>query len=121
VNSIPRIAWAIIILAFASATPRRCDLVDRRRVPGLLQYLRGRALVDTDYINAARLLGATEWQIKARSSFVDMAWVFASLSRRSLRPHGVIVASSSAPSMHRPPDHRIGARGEASGMMSRYL
>jgi NitT/TauT family transport system permease protein len=122
VNSIPRIALApIIILAFGIGDASK--IVTSWIVVVFLVFFNtfeGARSVDNDYINASRLLGATEWQIT--SSVVipsTMAWVFASLSPAiSFALIGVIVGEFIGA------EHGIGrliieseARGEASGMM----
>jgi NitT/TauT family transport system permease protein len=122
VNSIPRIALApIIILAFGIGDASK--IVTSWIVVVFLVFFNtfeGARSVDTDYINASRLLGATEWQI-TRSVVIPstMAWVFASLSPAiSFALIGVIVGEFIGA------EHGIGrliieseARGEASGMM----
>jgi NitT/TauT family transport system permease protein len=122
VNSIPRIALApIIILAFGIGDASK--IVTSWIVVFFLVFFNtfeGARSVDTDYINASRLLGATEWQI-TRSVVIPstMAWVFASLSPAiSFALIGVIVGEFIGA------EHGIGrliieseARGEASGMM----
>jgi len=80
----------------------------------------GARAVDRDHINAARLLGASEWQV-TRTVIVPstMAWLFASLSPAiSFSLIGVIVGEFIGA------EHGIGrmiieaeARGEAAGMM----
>jgi NitT/TauT family transport system permease protein len=122
VNSIPRIALApIIILAFGIGDASK--IVTSWIVVVFLVFFNtfeGARSVDTDYINAARLLGATEWQI-TRTVVIPstMAWVFASLSPAiSFALIGVIVGEFIGA------EHGIGrliieaeARGEAAGMM----
>jgi len=122
VNSIPRIALApIIVLGFGIGDTSK--IVTSWIVVVFLVFFNtfeGARSVDTDYINAARLLGATEWQIT--SSVVipsTMAWVFASLSPAiSFALIGVIVGEFIGA------ERGIGrliieseARAEASGMM----
>ena len=122
VNSIPRIALApIIILAFGIGDASK--IVTSWIVVVFLVFFNtfeGARSVDTDYINASRLLGATEWQI-TRSVVIPstMAWVFASLSPAiSFALIGVIVGEFIGA------ERGIGrliieseARAEASGMM----
>ncbi len=121
-NSIPRIALApIIILA--------CGIGDTSKVVTAVLVVvflvffntfEGARAVDRDHINAARLLGAGEWQV-TRTVIVPstMAWLFASLSPAiSFSLIGVIVGEFIGA------EHGIGrmiieaeARGEAAGMM----
>jgi NitT/TauT family transport system permease protein len=121
-NSIPRIALApIIILA--------CGIGDTSKVVTAVLVVvflvffntfEGARAVDRDHINAARLLGAGEWQV-TRTVIVPstMAWLFASLSPAiSFALIGVIVGEFIGA------EHGIGrmiieseARGEAAGMM----
>jgi NitT/TauT family transport system permease protein len=121
-NSIPRIALApIIILA--------CGIGDTSKVVTAVLVVvflvffntfEGARSVDRDHINAARLLGASEWQV-TRTVIVPstMAWLFASLSPAiSFSLIGVIVGEFIGA------EHGIGrmiieaeARGEAAGMM----
>jgi NitT/TauT family transport system permease protein len=122
VNSIPRIALApIIVLAFGIGDMSK--VVTSWIVVVFLVFFNtfeGARSVDTDYINASRLLGATEWQI-TRTVVIPstMAWVFASLSPAiSFALIGVIVGEFIGA------EHGIGrmiieaeARGEAAGMM----
>jgi NitT/TauT family transport system permease protein len=122
VNSIPRIALApIIVLAFGIGDSSK--IVTSWIVVVFLVFYNtfaGARSVDEGFINAARLLGASEWQI-TRSVVVPstMAWVFASLTPAiSFALIGVIVGEFIGA------EHGIGrliieseARGEASGMM----
>jgi NitT/TauT family transport system permease protein len=122
VNSIPRIALApIIVLAFGIGDSSK--IVTSWIVVVFLVFYNtfaGARSVDEGYINAARLLGASEWQI-TRGVVVPstMAWVFASLTPAiSFALIGVIVGEFIGA------EHGIGrliieseARGEASGMM----
>jgi len=122
VNSIPRIALApIIVLAFGIGDSSK--IVTSWIVVVFLVFYNtfaGARSVDEGYINAARLLGASEWQI-TRSVVIPstMAWVFASLTPAiSFALIGVIVGEFIGA------EHGIGrliieseARGEASGMM----
>jgi NitT/TauT family transport system permease protein len=121
-NSIPRIALApIIILA--------CGIGDTSKVVTAVLVVvflvffntfEGARAVDRDHINAARLLGAGEWQV-TRTVIVPstMAWLFASLSPAiAFSLIGVIVGEFIGA------EHGIGrmiieaeARGEAAGMM----
>ncbi len=122
VNSIPRIALApIIILAFGIGDVSK--IVTSWIVVVFLVFFNtfeGARSVDRDFINASRLLGATEWQI-TRTVIVPstMAWVFASLTPAiSFALIGVIVGEFIGA------EFGIGrliieseARGEAAGMM----
>jgi NitT/TauT family transport system permease protein len=122
VNSIPRIALApIIVLAFGIGDSSK--IVTSWIVVVFLVFYNtfaGARSVDEGFINAARLLGASEWQI-TRSVVIPstMAWVFASLTPAiSFALIGVIVGEFIGA------EHGIGrliieseARGEASGMM----
>ena len=122
VNSIPRIALApIIVLAFGIGDSSK--IVTSWIVVVFLVFYNtfaGARSVDDGFINAARLLGASEWQI-TRSVVIPstMAWVFASLTPAiSFALIGVIVGEFIGA------EHGIGrliieseARGEASGMM----
>jgi NitT/TauT family transport system permease protein len=122
VNSIPRIALApIIVLAFGIGDSSK--IVTSWIVVVFLVFYNtfaGARSVDEGYINAARLLGASHWQI-TRSVVIPstMAWVFASLTPAiSFALIGVIVGEFIGA------EHGIGrliieseARGEASGMM----
>lgn len=122
VNSIPRIALApIIILAFGIGDASK--IATSWIVVVFLVFFNtfeGARSVDRDYINASRLLGASEWQI-TRTVIVPstMAWVFASLTPAvSFALIGVIVGEFIGA------EFGIGrliieaeARGEASGMM----
>jgi len=114
VNSIPRIALApIIVLAFGIGDMSK--VVTSWIVVVFLVFFNtfeGARSIDEGFINAARLLGASEWQI-TRTVVIPstMAWVFASLI-------GVIVGEFIGA------ERGIGrlimeseARGEASGMM----
>ena len=122
VNSIPRIALApIIVLAFGIGDSSK--IVTSWIVVVFLVFYNtfaGARSVDEGFINAARLLGASEWQI-TRTVVIPstMAWVFASLTPAiSFALIGVIVGEFIGA------EHGIGrliieseARGEASGMM----
>ena len=121
-NSIPRIALApIIILAFGIGDASK--IVTAWLVVVFLVFFNtfeGARSVDRDHINAARLLGAGEWQV-TRTVIVPStrAWLFASLSPAiSFSLIGVIVGEFIGA------EHGIGrmiieagARGEAAGMM----
>jgi NitT/TauT family transport system permease protein len=121
-NSIPRIALApIIILAFGIGDASK--VVTSWVVVVFLVFFNtyeGTRSVNADHINAARLLGASEWQV-TRTVVIPsaMAWVFASLSPAvSFALIGVIVGEFIGA------EHGIGrliieseARGEAAGMM----
>ncbi|WP_291696080.1 maleylacetoacetate isomerase [Bradyrhizobium sp.] len=82
-NSIPRIALApIIVLAFGIGDVSK--IVTSWIVVVFLVFFNtfeGARSIDGGFINAARLLGASEWQI-TRTVVIPstMAWVFASLS-----------------------------------------
>ena len=122
VNSIPRIALApIIVLAFGIGDTSK--IVTSWIVVVFLVFyntFEGARSIDEGFINAARLLGASEWQI-TRTVVIPstMAWVFASLSPAiSFALIGVIVGEFIGA------EKGIGrliieseARGEASGMM----
>jgi len=122
INSIPRIALApIIVLAFGIGDTSK--IVTSWIVVVFLVFFNtfeGARSIDEGFINAARLLGANEWQI-ARTVVIPstMAWVFASLSPAiSFALIGVIVGEFIGA------ERGIGrliieseARGEASGMM----
>jgi NitT/TauT family transport system permease protein len=122
VNSIPRIALApIIVLAFGIGDASK--IVTSWIVVVFLVFFNtfeGARSIDEGFVNAARLLGASEWQI-TRTVVIPstMAWVFASLSPAiSFALIGVIVGEFIGA------EHGIGrliieseARGEASGMM----
>jgi NitT/TauT family transport system permease protein len=122
VNSIPRIALApIIILAFGIGDTSK--VVTSWIVVVFLVFFNtfeGARSIDEGFVNAARLLGATEWQI-TRTVVVPstMAWVFASLSPAiSFALIGVIVGEFIGA------ERGIGrliieseSRAEASGMM----
>ncbi len=122
VNSIPRIALApIIVLAFGIGDSSK--IVTSWIVVVFLVFYNtfaGARSVDEAFVNAARLLGASEWKI-TRSVVIPstMAWVFASLTPAiSFALIGVIVGEFIGA------EHGIGrliieseARGEASGMM----
>src|SRR5947209_19276921 len=122
VNSIPRIALApIIVLAFGIGDTSK--IVTSWIVVVFLVFFNtfeGARSIDEGFFNAARLLGASEWQI-TRSVVIPstMAWVFASLSPAiSFALIGVIVGEFIGA------EHGIGrliieaeARGEAAGMM----
>ena len=121
-NSIPRIALApIIVLAFGIGDTSK--IVTSWIVVVFLVFFNtfeGARSIDEGFINAARLLGASEWQI-TRTVVIPstMAWVFASLSPAiSFALIGVIVGEFIGA------ERGIGrliieseARGEASGMM----
>jgi len=122
VNSIPRIALApIIVLAFGIGDTSK--VVTSWVVVVFLVFFNtfeGARSIDEGFVNAARLLGASEWQI-TRTVVIPstMAWVFASLSPAiSFALIGVIVGEFIGA------EKGIGrliieseARGEASGMM----
>jgi NitT/TauT family transport system permease protein len=122
VNSIPRIALApIIVLAFGIGDTSK--IVTSWIVVVFLVFFNtfeGARSIDEGFVNAARLLGATEWQI-TRTVVIPstMAWVFASLSPAiSFALIGVIVGEFIGA------ERGIGrliieseARAEASGMM----
>jgi NitT/TauT family transport system permease protein len=122
VNSIPRIALApIIVLAFGIGNTSK--IVTSWIVVVFLVFyntFEGARSIDEGFINAARLLGASEWQI-TRTVVIPstMAWVFASLTPAiSFALIGVIVGEFIGA------EKGIGrliieseARGEASGMM----
>jgi NitT/TauT family transport system permease protein len=126
VNSIPRIALApIIVLAFGIGDASK--IVTSWIVVVFLVFFNtfeGARSIDEDFVNAARLLGASEWQI-TRTVVIPstMAWVFASLSPAvSFALIGVIVGEFIGA------ERGIGrliieseARGEASGMMVAVL
>jgi len=122
VNSIPRIALApIIVLAFGIGDTSK--VVTSWIVVVFLVFFNtfeGARSIDEGFVNAARLLGASEWQI-TRTVVIPstMAWVFASLSPAiSFALIGVIVGEFIGA------ERGIGrliieseARAEASGMM----
>jgi NitT/TauT family transport system permease protein len=122
VNSIPRIALApIIVLAFGIGDTSK--IVTSWIVVVFLVFFNtfeGARSIDEGFINVARLLGASEWQI-TRTVVIPstMAWVFASLSPAiSFALIGVIVGEFIGA------ERGIGrliieseARAEASGMM----
>jgi NitT/TauT family transport system permease protein len=122
VNSIPRIALApIIVLAFGIGDSSK--IVTSWIVVVFLVFYNtfaGARSVDEAFVNASRLLGASEWQI-TRTVVIPstLAWVFASLTPAiSFALIGVIVGEFIGA------EHGIGrliieseARGEASGMM----
>jgi NitT/TauT family transport system permease protein len=122
VNSIPRIALApIIVLAFGIGDMSK--VVTSWIVVVFLVFFNtfeGARSIDEGFVNVARLLGASEWQI-TRTVVIPstMAWVFASLSPAvSFALIGVIVGEFIGA------ERGIGrliieseARGEASGMM----
>jgi NitT/TauT family transport system permease protein len=122
VNSIPRIALApIIVLAFGIGDTSK--VVTSWIVVVFLVFFNtfeGARSIDEGFINAARMLGANEWQI-TRTVVIPstMAWVFASLTPAiSFALIGVIVGEFIGA------ERGIGrliieseARGEASGMM----
>ena len=126
VNSIPRIALApIIVLAFGIGDASK--IVTSWIVVVFLVFFNtfeGARSIDEGFVNAARLLGASEWQI-TRTVVIPstMAWVFASLSPAvSFALIGVIVGEFIGA------ERGIGrliieseARGEASGMMVAVL
>jgi len=126
VNSIPRIALApIIVLAFGIGDASK--VVTSWIVVVFLVFFNtfeGARSIDEGFVNAARLLGASEWQI-TRTVVIPstMAWVFASLSPAvSFALIGVIVGEFIGA------ERGIGrliieseARGEASGMMVAVL
>jgi len=122
VNSIPRIALApIIVLAFGIGDTFK--VVTSWIVVVFLVFFNtfeGARSIDEGFVNVARLLGASEWQI-TRTVVIPstMAWVFASLSPAiSFALIGVIVGEFIGA------ERGIGrliieseARAEASGMM----
>src|ERR1700728_3929023 len=122
VNSIPRIALApIIVLAFGIGDTSK--IVTSWIVVVFLVFyntFEGARSIDEGFINAARLLGASEWQI-TRTVVIPstVAWVFASLTPAiSFALIGVIVGEFIGA------EKGIGrliieseARGEASGML----
>src|SRR6202046_2242061 len=122
VNSIPRIALApIIVLAFGIGDTSK--IVTSWIVVVFLVFyntFEGARSIDEGFINAARLLGASEWQV-TRTVVIPstMAWVFASLSPAiSFALIGVIVGEFIGA------ERGIGrlimeseARGEAAEMM----
>jgi NitT/TauT family transport system permease protein len=122
VNSIPRIALApIIILAFGIGDMSK--IVTSWIVVVFLVFFNtfeGARSIDEGFVNVARLLGASEWQI-TRTVVIPstMAWVFASLTPAiSFALIGVIVGEFIGA------ERGIGrliieseARAEASGMM----
>jgi NitT/TauT family transport system permease protein len=122
VNSIPRIALApIIVLAFGIGDMSK--IVTSWIVVVFLVFFNtfeGARSIDEGFVNVARLLGASEWQI-TRTVVIPstMAWVFASLSPAiSFALIGVIVGEFIGA------ERGIGrliieseARAEASGMM----
>jgi NitT/TauT family transport system permease protein len=122
VNSIPRIALApIIVLAFGIGDTSK--VVTSWIVVVFLVFFNtfeGARSIDEGFVNVARLLGASEWQI-TRTVVIPstMAWVFASLSPAiSFALIGVIVGEFIGA------ERGIGrliieseARAEASGMM----
>lgn len=126
VNSIPRIALApIIILAFGIGDISK--IVTSWIVVVFLVFFNtfeGARSIDRSYLDAARLLGASEWQL-TRTVVIPstMAWVFASLSPAiSFALIGVIVGEFIGA------ERGIGrliieseARAEASGMMVAVL
>src|ERR1700744_830826 len=122
VNSIPRIALApIIVLAFGIGDMSK--IVTSWIVVVFLVFFNtfeGARSIDEGFVNAARLLGASEWQITPTVVIPStMAWVFASLTPAiSFALIGVIVGEFIGA------ERGIGrliieseARGEASGMM----
>ena len=122
VNSIPRIALApIIVLAFGIGDTSK--VVTSWIVVVFLVFFNtfeGARSIDEGFVNVARLLGASEWQI-TRTVVIPstLAWVFASLSPAiSFALIGVIVGEFIGA------ERGIGrliieseARAEASGMM----
>lgn len=122
VNSIPRIALApIIVLAFGIGDSSK--IVTSWIVVVFLVFFNtfeGARSIDEGFINVARLLGASEWQI-TRTVVIPstMAWVFASLTPAvSFALIGVIVGEFIGA------ERGIGrliieseSRAEASGMM----
>src|ERR1700729_57799 len=122
VNSIPRIALAtIVVLAFGIGDTSK--VVTSWIVVVFLVFFNtfeGARSIDEGFVNVARLLGASEWQI-TRTVVIPstMAWVFASLSPAiSFALIGVIVGEFIGA------ERGIGrliieseARAEASGMM----
>jgi NitT/TauT family transport system permease protein len=122
VNSIPRIALApIIVLAFGIGDTSK--IVTSWIVVVFLVFFNtfeGARSIDEGFVNVARLLGASEWQI-TRTVVIPstMAWVFASLSPAiSFALIGVIVGEFIGA------ERGIGrliieseARAEASGML----
>ena len=126
VNSIPRIALApIIVLAFGIGDTSK--VVTSWIVVVFLVFFNtfeGARSIDEGFINAAKLLGASEWQI-TRTVVIPstMAWVFASLSPAiSFALIGVIVGEFIGS------ERGLGrimmeaeARGEASAMMAAIL
>jgi NitT/TauT family transport system permease protein len=122
VNSIPRIALApIIVLAFGIGDTSK--VVTSWIVVVFLVFFNtfeGARSIDEGFVNASRLLGASEWQI-TRTVVIPstMAWVFASLTPAiSFALIGVIVGEFIFA------ERGIGrliieseARAEASGMM----
>ena len=122
VNSIPRIALApIIVLAFGIGDTSK--VVTSWIVVVFLVFFNtfeGARSIDEGFVNVARLLGASEWQI-TRTVVIPstMAWVFASLSPAiSFALIGVIVGEFIGA------ERGIGrliieseSRAEASGMM----
>jgi NitT/TauT family transport system permease protein len=122
VNSIPRIALApIIVLALGIGDTSK--IVTSWIVVVFLVFFNtfeGARSIDEGFVNVARLLGVSEWQI-TRTVVIPstMAWVFASLSPAiSFALIGVIVGEFIGA------ERGIGgliieseARGEASGMM----
>src|ERR1700743_2172995 len=122
VNSMPRIALApIIVLAFGIGDTSK--IVTSWIVVVFLVFFNtfeGARSIDEGFVNAARLLGASEWQI-TRTVVIPstLAWVFASLPPAiSFALIGVIVGEFIGA------ERGIGrliieseARGEASGMM----
>ena len=126
VNSIPRIALApIIVLAFGIGDTSKV-VTSWVCVVFMVFYnvFAGARSVDEGFMNAARLLGASEWQI-TRTVVIPstMAWLFASLTPAIANALiGVIVGEFIGA------EHGIGrliieseARGEASGMMVAVL
>ena len=101
-NSIPRIALApIIVLAFGIGDSSK--IVTSWIVVVFLVFYNtfaGARSVDEGYINAARLLGASHWQI-TRSVVIPstMAWVLVADAGAPSPSSASSSASSSAPNM----------------------
>ena len=120
VNSIPRIALApIIVLAFGIGDTSK--VVTSWIVVVFLVFFNtfeGARSIDEGFVNVARLLGASEWQI-TRTVVIPstMAWVFASLSPAiSFALIGVIVGEfiGAERGIGRL-DHRIGSARRSLG------
>jgi len=126
VNSIPRVAMApIIVLAFGIGDTSKV-VTSWLVVVFLVFYntFEGARSIDKGFIDAARLLGASEWQIMRTVVIPStMAWVFASLAPAvSFALIGVIVGEFIGA------ERGIGrliieseSRAEASGMMVAVL